>query len=389
MNNSLTPADFNIIRNMYRNSCNRCDMANLPPRKYICRPDIIVNVNTSPVKACNIPKPPMLKREPVVDQGSFPSTEPSLSKSSTSEPSIKNIVDEKLSTIGTDATAFNEIPVTQGLEPTALLNDKPCPIRGEAATPSFTNIGVSAFKTVEDLVDYSNQFNKGQGPEGVAGLTPADFDKALWDGVPVNPCTMTKEELCTWMFPSGNLMRGLKQKYDEIKPFCDPMKPTVAEIEFWNLEVIKHFRRLMGFDLSVSFTRDLMYQARFSDERKFTDYWNQKYPDGVCLQGSGPHCGFLWLPSEDDQKPYIGSGPVIKRVAPAYEGIFGFDPKLSWFIQLSAIIKGTLCSEGLVYHTGPFVVAADLGYSFFRSPDDKVVAFRLVSARLHKDSACP
>ena len=82
-------------------------------------------------------------------------------------------------------------------------------------------------------------------------ITQAQWDIAVWDGVPFNPCGKTGQEIYNFCFPNPfgpniKAMRGLRQLYEQLNPFSNVLAPTVAEIDYWNTEVLRHHRRLLG-----------------------------------------------------------------------------------------------------------------------------------------------
>lgn len=46
----------------------------------------------------------------------------------------------------------------------------------------------------------------------------------------------------------GDTLPGLKQLYYMHQPFDDPRHPCKEEVDEWNLIVINHFRRLVGYN---------------------------------------------------------------------------------------------------------------------------------------------
>jgi hypothetical protein len=240
---------------------------------------------------------------------------------------------------------------------------------------NYTLQGKTTAQIIADITSKSSNHD----PSSVS-LTPEQWSLLQWDGIPLSDiCRKTKQELCNFLFPVGSVMRGLREKFQLLQPFCNPQSPTLSEIENWNLEVIKHFRALLGVSIPINFTRELMLYARWADEKTFTNMWNDKYPP-ICDPKGDVHCGFGFAPSSTDQAPYRNNIPPVpsSELGMAAEGVFGFDPTLSWFVLLSNIIRGTLCDEGLWDHTGPFIHAKELGYSIFIN-DQGGASFRLES----------
>jgi hypothetical protein len=226
-------------------------------------------------------------------------------------------------------------------------------------------------------------------PTTTPNTTALHWEKAVWDGNPIaDPCSKNRNTLCTQVFP-GRIMLGIKDLYDKQRPFCDPMKPTMAEVEAWNLEVFKHFRKLMGVEIPVRFTKQLMINSRLSDERKFTSVWDSQYPSEVCSKNieDFPHCGAWFQPSWTEKIPYWGSdGPTEISYDIEKDGIMPVDP--SWPISMSLpyAIMVAVCQDGMIDHTSPMLNARDLGYSYYY--DTKNAWFRLKSADFGPET-CP
>jgi len=238
------------------------------------------------------------------------------------------------------------------------------PLEVKQYTPANTeskNIGVPCMEAATAL---SLKVNKGHDPDGITWLDYTNWPK--WDGVPLNTCGKTTNEICKWVFPSINTMRGLRDLFYSLKPppFADNTKPTIAEIDTWNIQVIQHFRNLIGAKQEIKPDRCLFLRAYWGDERKLTDIWNQKYPVDTCVGSTNEHCGATFLPSCQDQLPYLDGNPCCDTLPAGAEGVFSVKMDLPWSIKLSRVIGDTLCREGLTGHTGPFVGRELVGLSF-------------------------
>lgn len=189
-----------------------------------------------------------------------------------------------------------------------------------------------------------------------------------WNGRPLPWRGKTKKELCYMFFPEGNSnLIGLHDLYNKIKPFRDEMNPRVAEIERWNLEVLRHFRRLIGNKAPFEYDQNLMLQARWSDERKYSKQWDAAYPTshpkpkggGPCPTGSGAHCGWLFLPNCMDQQSYLEQYPGLECITNPLgngghaEGIGGVPTDLSWANKVASVLRLFLCQDGTEAHMGP------------------------------------
>jgi hypothetical protein len=177
--------------------------------------------------------------------------------------------------------------------------------------------------------------------------------------------------MCSYVFPvSPYVMRGLRDVYENINPFVDEVNPTVAEVDNWNLEVVRHFRRLFGITTPVSNDRCQYLRAQWSTERKNTTVWDSMYPTdggiggaGPCGSGSGSHCGFTFVPSCADQLPYLNGSDCCTYTGLA-EGLAGVNIALPWFCKLGFVIAQYLCNEGRGGHTGPFFGREKMGISW-------------------------
>ena len=229
-------------------------------------------------------------------------------------------------------------------------------------------------------------------PEGVEWGGPntlgAHMDASMWDGVPYNVVGKTRQQICDWIRPSSPwVVRGLRERYHEVNPFADPVSPTIAEINDWNLEVIRHFRRILGDPTPLDHDARLYVESRWADERKFTQLWDTEYSTGTPGAGPGPchingspmtdlaydHCGAGFWPSATDRAPYISAQPYVNdylkypELAPETyterkskaEGVRWLNADVPWSIKLSQGIANWICSDGLVDHAGPYVGGAD------------------------------
>jgi hypothetical protein len=199
-----------------------------------------------------------------------------------------------------------------------------------------------------------------------------------WDGVTtMNPCTNTAQDVINYIWPNGNAaMRGLAEVYDQVQPFLDPANPTVKEVEDWNLEVIRHFRRLMGFSEEnnpLSHDQYLYYRTQIAWDRKKTDHYDSKYPGeldsryGPCIGGTWSHCGWHFVPNCEDQSPYflrntdecftLGSGEAESILT-------GYGVARNWGQQMSDVIRKVFTQDGWAGHTPQLATAKTVGLSW-------------------------
>lgn len=133
-------------------------------------------------------------------------------------------------------------------------------------------------------------------PAGIHWISPSLWAAASWDGVPMNPCTNSLTAIRAWMFPNTNTMRGLYQRYYEVNPFTDLRNPTPAEIDSWNIEIIRHFRRLLGLNNPIYPLRSLYKRAQWAAEASNNFRYDDTTGVGVCSGSSNQHCGATYLP---------------------------------------------------------------------------------------------
>lgn len=196
-----------------------------------------------------------------------------------------------------------------------------------------------------------------------------------WNGVPLDITGMSGTQVRTWLFPGRYNMRGLREHYYSFDPppFADPYYPTVGEVDNWNIEVIRHFRRLIGNTTPLSPNRCLFLRAHWNTERKYSTYWDAAYPGtydsayGPCFNngvlGPNGHCGASFIPSAEDQVPYLEGGGSCSSTGGS-EGVRNIKKDLAWSIRMSEIIYLWLGEDGLGGHTGPFRQRTQAGFSF-------------------------
>lgn len=227
----------------------------------------------------------------------------------------------------------------------------------------------------------------GHDPDGTTWIKTSHWENSTWDGNPIDPNSMTKQELCDWLRPSSPyVVRGIRKLFYDIEPFADNANPTTEEINNWNLEVIRHFRRMLGVATPLAPDARLYLEARWADERKHTTFWDAQYPAatnkenqpgssfGVCflpngdpIDTAGGHCGEAFFPDEPDRNQYIQSPPYQGDTEKYPElnnytfrssqasGVSGAKSYITWAIKLPWIIANWICAEGLTGHPGPFV----------------------------------
>ena len=223
-----------------------------------------------------------------------------------------------------------------------------------------------------------------QDPDGIKWLTPQIWANTTWDGTPFDTTGKTNSQICSWLRPSNSYaIRGIREKFYQVNPFQDNTNPTPAEIEEWNIEVIRHMRALLGNTRPVRNDPRLYLEARWADERKRTTAWDTQYPStsygtasGICwtttgtaVDTAGGHCGEAFFPNSQDRAQAISQQPYQNdfqkypdltnyatepRRAQA-AGINSINADIPWSIKLSVIIANWICTEGLTAHPGPYV----------------------------------
>lgn len=215
-----------------------------------------------------------------------------------------------------------------------------------------------------------------------------------WDGQPFDPTGKSNQEICAFLGPSGvgvYALRGLREKFYDVNPFADNTNPTIAEIDSWNIEVIKHIRNLFGVVTPVENDARLYLETRWSSERKNTTDWDVSYPGtldsatGPCVGGTAPHCGWTFFPDESDRLSYINESPYngdmieypeLLNYNNKYgqtEGIAGIQSYLPWSIKLATVFGRFACTEGLGGHAGPFLGRQKFGVHWDQDPTNPSV----------------
>ncbi len=244
--------------------------------------------------------------------------------------------------------------------------------------------------TVRSITAYINGKGFRHDPDGIPWIARASW--IPWDGVTtINPCTSTKAQLMAFIFPTPggiNTMRGLRERFYAINPFVDNSNPTVAEIENWNIETIRHFRRLLGFSQAthpVYNDKCTYLKAAWAEERARTSYWDASYPGtlngaaGPCTlpYSSNAHCGASFLPSPADQQPYLCPSTMAAcTVTAGAEGIQNNNTDIPWGIKMGRIIGNFLGTDGIGAHTGPFVGREFFGSAWYITSNPAVTVFR-------------
>lgn len=271
---------------------------------------------------------------------------------------------------------------------------------GRQVSPDFTIMTSPSTMTsttaisATDMVNYQTTLavekNNFHAPDDIGWI---NWSGTEWDGNPIDPHSMTKEQMCAFLRPTGSpyVVRGIRELFYQVNPFVDNMNPTPSEVQDWNVEVINHIRRMMGYPDNLKNDPRLYLESRWADERKFSTAWDTPtYPGGTPGTSPGPchdangnpvdlakgHCGASFFPNEADRARYIAAPPYnndfskypelenyTARRSQA-EGIKTVNTNLPWAIKVSSMMSGFICGEGLEGHSGPFLSREYMGVSW-------------------------
>lgn len=223
-----------------------------------------------------------------------------------------------------------------------------CDSAVEQFTPPIVNYDEMDRETlnVDSVTDHS--------PTGVGW---ADF--TAWDGKPVNPANMTRDEFSEWICPRS-IPRGIKEVYYLDQPFKNPRKPTKAEIDYWHRRTIRHLRRLVGIsekDVPMSMDHCLSARATWGQEYRFSNRWGNHSEE--CA--ANPHCGAKFFPSTvQEQAPYFPDGyfrthQLCTSNIGGAEGNGNTNTDIPWSIKVARVPCSFIAHEGYTGgHVGPF-----------------------------------
>jgi len=174
--------------------------------------------------------------------------------------------------------------------------------------------------------------------------------------------------------PHDGALRGIYDVFHQHKPFSDNFNPTKAEVDAWHAIVLNHVRALVGYtsaDRQATPDHCMSLEALWGNERRHTTKWDGAYPGkfdsaaGPCVHGHNPHCGASFIPSAQDQKPYLPPNYPTCNEGGA-EGVFGLWNPMPWSIQLSNVICDIVKGEGFWGgHVGPFFHREKFGIDFW------------------------
>lgn len=260
---------------------------------------------------------------------------------------------------------------------------------------------VTADDMIRSITNVSGVTGGKHDPDSIPWISTTAWNTAKWDGVPFDPTGKTKAQICAWFRPTGSayVFRGIREKFYQVNPFADNAAPTTQEIENWNLEVIRHFRALLGITTPVQYNARLQLECTWSIERSRTRAWDTKYPltggnygetNGPCflpppggfIDVAGGHCGDAFFPNATDRDTYISSAPYnsdfamypeLANYASRYSqtgGNVAGNNYIPWCIKLPTLLSTFICSDGLQDHTGPFMGRTEVGLGWYWSSSD-------------------
>ena len=277
-------------------------------------------------------------------------------------------------------------PAATNYNPLATVDDGSCvypppPLPGACndlgqLTPTYRagNEGGAADINLATQISQAVSSVVSQDPDGILWIAPSAWAAAEWDGIPFDtsgwPTSPTTAQLYAYLFPTPNTMRGLRQHFYTINPFVDNTAPTVAEIDQWNVEVVRCLRKVLGITTPVGGSRCLFLRCQWALERKWSTVWNTLYPSDVCYPippgpTGQPHCGDAFHPTCAEQIPYYAD--PSDACCPLNAGAVGLstvNTDIPWSIKLSRVIGTYVASEGMTGHPGPFFTRECCGFSF-------------------------
>jgi len=208
-------------------------------------------------------------------------------------------------------------------------------------------------------------------PDGIHWLSETDW--LPWDGTVYNASEYSRSDLQEWICP-GNTIRGLRDVFYEHNPFADPVNPTKAEVDNWHRIAVNHVRAMVGYteeEYQIQPDKCLHIRALWSDERKNTRMWDDDYPGG-CEGTTNPHCGAGFIPSVEDQQPYLPDDIDSCGSTAGSEGIFNSaKSNIPWSIKWARPFCYTLGAEGFWGgHTGPWFHRPKFGWSWWDGDPD-------------------
>jgi len=225
---------------------------------------------------------------------------------------------------------------------------------------------VSDWSTFYDKAVLDHPKNTDHSPDGVFWID-RDMWKP-WDGTVYNVTHYTKKELCDIMCPQHTVL-GMRELFYDTKPFADNVNPTKAEVDNWHAVAINHVRALIGYtgeEYRMRPDKCLHLRAVWSTERMHTRKWDTADYPGTCFETTNGHCGAGFLPSKEDQQPYLPDGIDYCSKKAGSEGLTSAaKSNIPWSVKWIRPFCQTLCGEGFWGgHTGPWFHRTQFGWDW-------------------------
>ncbi len=231
-----------------------------------------------------------------------------------------------------------------------------------------------------DQADWSTFYSKVNSVSSITSHAPDDIGWITswpqWDGTVYDPTQMSKAEFTNAICPFGDRIRGIREVFYENTPFADNKNPTKAEVDEWHRIALNHVRAMVGYtseDYQVKKDHCMFARALWGQQRRNTTMWDAQYPGtvgsayGPCQGSDNAHCGATFIPSLEDQRPYLPDGHEGCSTQAGSEGVSSA-PKsdIPWSIKWSRAFCQFLGSEGFWGgHVGPFFHREKFGFSFW------------------------
>jgi hypothetical protein len=242
-------------------------------------------------------------------------------------------------------------------------------------TPEYTK-DPTIMKSAADQIRHCTEGRGPHDPRGNPVSKNTNWAIAHWDGIPYNgPLGKEgKDVMYNFLVPdkaNPYAIKGLEEFFYSRKPFQDNNNPTVAEIDTWNLEVVRHIRSVFGIVNSVGPTTGPYYgkiipvapdprlylETAWAQERKQSQVWDTDYPTGVIKNGIetfGKAPGPCWLPLPPPLPHPNADRPI------------GYDPHCGATFGISNTAQRIKYHEGAPYY---------LNRAAFGNTDDEKRAF--------------
>lgn len=234
-------------------------------------------------------------------------------------------------------------------------------------TPELSDWSAFYSKAVDN-----NPKNTDHSPDGIGWIDRDDW--IPWDGTVIDPTEYTRQDLSQKICP-GSTVLGLREVFYENNPFADITNPTKAEVDLWHTIALNHVRALVGYteeEYIIKPNRCLHLRALWCDEKFRTRKWDTlEYPER-CESSTNPHCGAGFIPSVEDQQPYLPEGITSCPKRAGSEGMFSAaKSNIPWSMKWARPFCGTLGGEGFWGgHTGPWFHRSEFGWSWWDGDAD-------------------